>query len=182
MQLLLVVALVNCFTAVSGQAASIVPALQLVQSHVRYVNSLVYPFNGNPYTGTLDSVNINQAADDLGHAVEYATRVAQASPLLDEKNSEAVAAAVIALRPDVEGLLKNIAAKRWAFDQVVVGLFSVSKQVQTTLMDQKALTAALGSAITEKLSGAYREAAPLLLNEFSMAFDTAIGAFVTQIP
>ncbi|KXT00751.1 hypothetical protein AC578_2938 [Pseudocercospora eumusae] len=182
MQLLLVATLVNCFTAVSGQAASIVPALQLVQSHVRYVNSLVNAFDGNPYTGTLDSVNINQAADDLGHAVEYATRIADASPLLDETDSESVAAAVISLRPDVEGLLKNIAAKRWAFDRVVVGLFSVSKQVQTTLTDQKALTAALGNAIAEKLSGAYREAAPQLLNEFMMAFDTAIGAYVTQYP
>ncbi|EME78208.1 uncharacterized protein MYCFIDRAFT_212659 [Pseudocercospora fijiensis CIRAD86] len=180
MQLLLVVALVNCFTAVSGQAAKIVPALQLVQSHVRYVNQRVVAFNGNPSTGTLDAVNINQAADDLGHAVEYATRVAQASSQLSAQDSEAVSAAVISLRPDVEGLLKNIAAKRPAFDRVVIGLFSVSKQVQTTLTDEKALTIALGNAIASKLSGAYREAAPLLLNEFSMAFDAAIGAYVTQ--
>ncbi|GIZ49436.1 hypothetical protein CKM354_001246600 [Cercospora kikuchii] len=180
MKLLMFVTLLSCLTTVSGQAQSIVDALQLVQQGIRYSDSLVYRFDGNPYTGALDAINIQESANQVGHAVEYCIAVANASPLLNDQDSGAVAVAILSLRPDVETLLKRIISKKWNFDQVVVGLFSVSKQVQQALTDQKAQTIALGNAVASKLSGAYRQAAPLLLEEFSASFDSAIAAFVPQ--
>lgn len=179
MQLLFAtIILTHLLPTVTSQATKIVDGLHLIQSHIKYTNQLVTYFNGNPQTGTLDAVNIQEEALDLGHAIQYTTSVAHASPNLDEAGSLAVVTAVISLRPDVETLLKNIVAKRPAFDAVVVGLFSVSGQVQQTLTNQKALTQALGYAIAEKLTGAYKTAAPLLLQEFADQFDQAIAAYV----
>ena len=162
------------------QGASIVYALQQVQSGIQLLNQRVYYFDGNPVTGALDAIQIQQQTDDVGRSVEYATQVANYSPPLDESESLAVATQVLALRPDIKNLLLNIASKKPAFDHVVIGLFSVSGQVKKSLQDQKALTVALGYAIAEKLTGAFKAAAPQLNDELAAEFDAAIAAFVVN--
>lgn len=162
------------------QGANIVYGLQQVQAQIGVLNQMLYYFDGNPATGALDAIKIQDQTDNVGEAVEYTTQIANASPTLDEADSLAVSTQVLSLRPDIKNLLLNIAAKKPEFDGVIVGLFSVSKQVKESLQDQKALTVALGDAIAMKLTGAFKKAAPEINDEFAMEFDAAIAAYVND--
>lgn len=142
---------------------------------------MVYSFQGTPVIGALDALFIQAQTDHLGRAIEYTTRAADASPPLDEAGSLAVASAILDIRPDVEELLRTITYKKPAFDLVFVGVLSISKQVQISLTDQKALTRALGYSIAQKLFGVFKEQSPPLMDEIDAAFDRAIAAYVNSV-
>ncbi|KXT03710.1 hypothetical protein AC578_5160 [Pseudocercospora eumusae] len=181
MRLLTTVFLSACAlpVALSQNAQAIVAGLQGIQGQTAYLDYMLSKFTGTPLAGAVDIINIQQQSDQVARAIRSCTWAAEATPyILDTQGSEAVSAAVLALRPITEQLLHRITYMKPIFDQAFVGLVSVSKQVQTSLTDQKALVAALGHAITQRLSGAYRAAAPELIDEFKDAFDEAIGAFV----
>ncbi|KXT17629.1 hypothetical protein AC579_10127 [Pseudocercospora musae] len=181
MRLLTTVFLSACAlpVALSQNVQAIVAGLQAIQGQTTYLDYMLSQFTGAPLAGAVDIIKIQQQSDQVARAIQACTWAAEATPyILDSRSSEAVSAAVLALRPVTEQLLHRIQFMKPIFDRAFVGLVSVSKQVQTTLVDQKALTAALSHAITEKLSGAYRAAAPELTEEFKDAFDEAIGAFV----
>ncbi|EME84336.1 uncharacterized protein MYCFIDRAFT_210852 [Pseudocercospora fijiensis CIRAD86] len=181
MRLLTTVFLSACAlpVALSQNAQAIVSGLQAIQGQTQYLDNMVAHFTGTPLLGAVDVVNIQQQSDQVARAIEACIAAARAVPArLSPRDSEAVAAAVLALRPVTEQLLDRLATMKPIFDQAFVGLVSVSKQVQTSLQDQKALVSALGYAIARKLSGAYRAAARELLDEFKDAFDEAISEYV----
>jgi hypothetical protein len=165
----------------SGDGQDIISALQLVQSHLQYLDSLVLGFQGDPATGLSQALVIQDETHQLGDTMEYATNVADASPPLDDQASLQVGLTVLTLKPDVEKTLKDIRAAKPKFDGVFLGLFSISNKVKETLENQKELAAAMGYSIAEKLSGAAKEQAPDVINDFSDQFTLAIAAYADSV-
>jgi len=164
-------------TRSAEDAASIVNAIKNVQAKVSTFDSTVASFRKGQMTGILTVLQISSQSSELSDAVTGATNAANAAQSLDTDKSNSVVLAVIALQPDISSLLNNLQSKKPAFDTVILGIGSVSPQIEQTLQQQKAQSADLGTAITAKLSEPYKGLAPLVTGQVSTAFDQAIATF-----
>ncbi|GIZ49438.1 hypothetical protein CKM354_001246800 [Cercospora kikuchii] len=155
----------------------LVSCIGQIQQQIEALDYTVAGFDGAPLTGVGDILGIQTQADSLGRTIQSCTYTAYYTPLLNSQDSEAVSAAILQVRPIVEDLLTRLQFLRPKFDSAFFGVFSVSKQIQQVLTDQKALAVAFAHEVTKKLSGAYREKAPELTDEFKDAFDVAIAEY-----
>ncbi|KXS96244.1 hypothetical protein AC578_5485 [Pseudocercospora eumusae] len=184
MRYLAILLLSTLLTLVNCQADKIIKALNDTQTQVQTLDSMVSAFDGD----TLAAVKIQQQALVIGRQIEATTEAVEATPSLDDDTSLQVATAVLNLVPIVETLLKRIQAKKPAFQSVVIGLFDVTGQVMAdlfgiqvvqTLTKQKTATLALGNSIAAKLTGAFKTAAPAIIDKLEADFDRVIADYGT---
>ncbi|EME77296.1 uncharacterized protein MYCFIDRAFT_200605 [Pseudocercospora fijiensis CIRAD86] len=168
-----VVLLSTLLTLVNCQADKIIAALNSTQAAVQTLDTMVAAFNGD----LLEAVKILQQAYVIGKQVENTTEIVEASPTLTDDTSLKVATSVLGLVPVVESLLKKIQAKKPAFQSIVIGLFDVTGLVTTTLTKQKTSTLALGHSIVTKLTGAFKTAAPAIIDQLEADFDRVIADY-----
>ncbi|KAF2212752.1 hypothetical protein CERZMDRAFT_111799 [Cercospora zeae-maydis SCOH1-5] len=164
------------YTIVKRDAASIVAALQDVQTNVQTLNATVNTFNQGDLDGLIKVLKIQKQTSAVSDAVTTAASTAQQSSPLSEADTQKVAEGVLALKADLDSFLPNLSSKKSAFDSVVL-LFSVSKTVAQSLQTQKLQSANLGQAITAKLTGPLAGFAPLINAQIAEQFDKAIGVF-----
>ncbi|KAM3414842.1 hypothetical protein BST61_g9986 [Cercospora zeina] len=164
------------YTIVKCDAASIVAALQNVQTNIQALNATVNTFNQGDLDGLIKVLKIQKQTSAVSDAVERATSTAEESSRLNEADTQKVAEGVLALKADLDTFLPNISSKKAAFDSIVL-LFSVSKTVAQSLQTQKQQSADLGDAITAKLTGPLAGFAPLIDAQIAEHFDRAIEVF-----
>ncbi|KXS93466.1 hypothetical protein AC579_1063 [Pseudocercospora musae] len=168
-----VILLSTLLTLVNCQADKIVQALNTTQSQVQTLDSMVAAFKGD----LLAAVKIQQQALVIGRQIETTTEIVEATPSLNDTTSLEVATSVLTLVPFVETLLKRIQDKKPVFQSVVIGLFDVTAQVTQILTKQKTATLALGNSIATKLTGAFKTAAPAIIDKLEADFNRVIADY-----
>lgn len=134
-------------------------------------------FEGSPDTGLLDAVKIVAAAYDVQKDILAADQIVQKIQNFTDTESIQVSTSVIGLVSPIKLLLKTIVTKKPAFQAVKLGLDDLTPQVLGVLQKTKSGALSLGQNIVSRLSGAIKDAAPALLKDIEIAFDTAIAAY-----
>ncbi|CAK4033295.1 Hypothetical predicted protein [Lecanosticta acicola] len=161
-------------------AASIVTAINQIETNINSLNTTLNGFKEGDVLAAVEVLEIQQETETLGDSISAAAAAANASAPLNDTESGTVATAVVGLEPQIFSLLDNIQRKKPAFDSAILGVGSVSPQVEQDLEQQKALSAELGNAITAKLTQTYAAFAPVINQQIADAFDQAIATFATS--
>lgn len=184
------------YTVVTGNAASIVAALQNAQTNIHTLNATVNTFNKGNLDGLIKVLKIQKVPDQIPYSADtrakpelfstanYCSRQFRQGchsncpsvPGSERGDTFKVAQGVLSLKADLDSFLPNISSKKPAFDGVLA-LVSVSKTVARSLQDQKAQSTALGSAIKAKLTGPLARFAPLINAQIADQFSKAIAVF-----
>ncbi|CAF9907229.1 MAG: hypothetical protein GOMPHAMPRED_005055 [Gomphillus americanus] len=165
---------------IQRDAASILQAITNIENHITTLNNTLNTFNGNLLTTIPTVLKIEEQTAELGDAISAATDAANLSPALSETDSGTVATAVVTLVPKIQSLLSNIIAHKNTFDRAVLGIGSVSPQVEQDLQTQSKLSDEFSGALIAKLAPDYAALAPLITNQISAAFQNAVKIFATS--
>ncbi|KAF7198279.1 hypothetical protein HII31_00018, partial [Pseudocercospora fuligena] len=159
---------------VKRDAASITQAIGYIQSNITAVNMTL-----NTFTKPKDSITafkIQIQTEALTKSVQNAGNVSSASAPLSDSESFTVASAVLNLQPKINSLLDNVENHKPQFDTAIFG-FSASPIVKKDLQDAQKASNDFGNALTPKLSGAYQQAAPIVIKQINDKFNEAIAKF-----
>ncbi|KAI5362709.1 Putative Cell wall mannoprotein [Septoria linicola] len=159
--------------------ASITQAISYVNSNITAVNNTLNTFNKPK--DSITALKIQVHTTELTKSVNSAASVANASAPLSNSEEFDVATAVLNLQPNINSLLDNVVAHKPQFGTAIFG-FSASPLVKKDLQDAEKAADAFGAALTPKLSGAYQQAAPIIVQQIDAKFDEAIKQFSSASP
>lgn len=143
------------------------------------LNNTLNSFNPNIFLNTLQALEIEKQSSAVSKSLTSAIQVANASPALNSTDSFTVAVAVVNFSPKVLSLLQNLESRQPVFQKAILGIFSADPLVEKSLKQQKESSAEFGTAVADKLSEPFSGAAPLIADQISSAFDTAIATFAS---
>ncbi|PYI04102.1 antigenic cell wall galactomanno protein [Aspergillus sclerotiicarbonarius CBS 121057] len=161
---------------IKRDASGVVSAVNTISTQLITLNSTVSGYPGG-IEGTLSALQIQAETIQLEFDLKTAISVTRQSANFTDAESQTVAEAFVTLEPQIASTLANIVSKKPDFDDGLLGIASLSFLVKFDLQELSSLSSALGSAVQAKLSGTYAELAPLVLNEISSAFKSAIAAY-----
>lgn len=122
------------------------------------------------------ALDVQKKTSALSDSLQATTDAATASAPFNDLESLTVGLSLLNLQPQIYSTLDNLASKKPAFDSIA-GIFSLRKTVLSNLETQKALSAELGDAITEKLTEAFKALAPGINQGIQDRFTQTIAVF-----
>lgn len=153
---------------------AIVQALTYVNHNITVVSETLDTFNKPKDAITAFKIQIQ--TDAVIKSVQNAASVSNASEPLNDAQSENVAAAVLQLQPNINSLLDKVVAHKPQFETALFG-YSAVPVVKLSLTNAKKAADDFGAALVPRLSPAFQQVAPLIVEQIDAKFNEAIAAF-----
>ncbi|POS76808.1 hypothetical protein DHEL01_v204803 [Diaporthe helianthi] len=162
----------------AGGLQALQASITTLQQQLAAANNTVIEFSSDGIiAGLTGLIKVNSAVVELGDDIEETTSIANNTQRLSPQDSTQVGIQFLGIQPDINILLKNLAAKKPDFDQAGLKILDVRSLIRDSVSIQQEGAKTLGNSLITALDPSLAGIAQPINDQIQGNFTAAVNAF-----